>query len=189
VKPAQIRAVKSPMPMNTPICFRGLRRAALASLVLISAGALSAEEKAPEKAAPAKSDVPPSVLKKFDRNKDGVLDEKELAKWEADKAAKREKYAKERAEMLEKFDANKDGKISEEERAAAKLEMGKARTEADAAKAKEKDAKWKAEQEALKQAEAEKAAVEAAAKAGAEGGKPPEGKMDDATTGDQMMMQ
>lgn len=174
--------------MNTPTRFCGLRRAALASLVLISAGALSAEGKAPEKTAPAKSDVPPSVLKKFDKNKDGALDEKELAKWEAEKAAKREKYAKERAELLEKFDANKDGKISEEERAAAKLEMGKARTEADAVKAKEKDAKWKAEQEALKQAEADKAAVAAVSKTAAEGKKPADGKTEDPMMGDSMMM-
>ena len=177
------------MPMNTPTRFLGLRRAALASFVLISAGALSAEGKAPEKNVPAKSDVPPSVLKKFDKNKDGALDEKELAKWEAEKTARREKYAKERAELLAKFDANKDGKISEEERAAAKLEMGKARTEADAVKAKEKDAKWKAEQEALKQAEADKAAAEAAAaKAAAEGKKPGDGKTEEPMMGDSMMM-
>lgn len=174
--------------MNTPSRFSGLRRAALATLVLLSAGVMSAEEKASEKAKPAKSEVPPSVLKKFDKNKDGVLDETELAKWEAEKAAKREKYAKEKAEMLEKFDANKDGKISEEERAAAKLEMGKARTEADVVKAKEKDVKWKADQDALKQAEADKAAAEA--KAAAAAGKKPEDGMPavEPTMGDSMMI-
>lgn len=145
---------------------------ALVSSLLACLPALRAEDK------PATEPVPPSILKKYDRNKDGALDEKERAKWEADKAAMREKYRKQRAEMLEKFDTNKDGKLSEEERAAAKIAMERVRTEEEGERMKERAAK--AEREAKE--EAAKEAEKAKAK---EKETPAEGMMG----GDSMMME
>ncbi len=100
----------------------------------------------------------PSVVRRYDKNKDGLLDEQEAAKWKADLAAKREQYAKERAELLEKYDADKDGKISDAEKAAAKLGMGRDRTERDSLKAREKDTKLKTEKDQLERELADKAA-------------------------------
>ncbi len=144
--------------------------ALLAALFLVSTAALRAEvEQKP------KSDVPPSVLRTYDKNKDGALDEKEHAKWQADLAERRAKYAKQRAEMLEKYDADKNGKLSAEEAAAAKIEMNKARTEQDMAKGKEKAeerlAREKEDKELQERLAAAKAAEEkAAAEKQAEGG-------------------
>lgn len=121
--------------MNTRTLFT---RLALVSVLALSVTALRAEEK-------GKADVPPGVLKKYDKNQDGALDAAEKAKWEADKAANREKAQAKRAEMLEKYDANKDGKLSEEEHAAAKLEREKAKSERMAEKMKERAEKPKGE--------------------------------------------
>lgn len=55
------------------------------------------------------------IMEKYDANKDGKLDETELAKLREDVQAKHE--AK-RAEVLAKFDTDKDGKLSNEERKA-----------------------------------------------------------------------
>lgn len=126
----------------------------------------------------ASDPVPPSVLRKYDRNKDGVLDEKERAKWESDKAAEREKYRRERADMLGKFDLNKDGKLSEEERVAAKIAMERERTERDTERMRERAA-----QEA-------KAAREAAAKEAEKNtDKAKEGAPSDMMGGGSMMME
>ncbi len=141
-----------------------LLRFALVSSLLVCASVSRADEKKS-----ADDPVPPSVLRKYDRNKDGVLDETERAEWEADKADKaadREKYQKERAEMLERFDTNKDGRISEKERAAAKLAMERTRTEQEGERMKERAAK--AEQEA-KEAAAKTAEKDAGKPAAAEG--------------------
>jgi hypothetical protein len=128
-----------------------MKTAGLLISFLVSATALFAED-TPKPEAP-----PPSVLKRYDKNKDGKLDEKESEKWRADLAARREKAAAERKARLEKFDADKDGKLSDDEKAAAKLSMTKARLEADLAKGKEKaDARIAREQ-------AEKAKTESAA--------------------------
>jgi hypothetical protein len=61
--------------------------------------------------------VPASALKKYDLNKDGVLDEAEKAEWEAAKASK---SAAAMAKRLEAFDVNKDGNLDESELAAEK---------------------------------------------------------------------
>jgi hypothetical protein len=101
-----------------------------------------------EEAAVAKAEVPPSVLARFDKNKDGKLDATERAKWEAENARRREKDAARKAEMLARFDTNKDGKLDADERASAKISMMQDRTEADAAKLKarmEKEAKANAD--------------------------------------------
>jgi hypothetical protein len=131
-------------------CFTPLR-VALVAMVLACASSLRAEEKLP-----STEPVPPSILKRYDRNKDGALDENERAKWESDKAAARAKYQKERAEMLERFDTNKDGRISEEERAAAKLAMERMRIEQEGERMKERAAKAEQKARAASAQEAEK---------------------------------
>ncbi len=129
-----------PLPLVS--CFRFLA----AGLLLASGATLRAADVVPQ------GDVPPSVLIRFDKNKDGKLDEAERAKWEAEKAQRRAKDAARRADLLARFDANKDGRIDADEGAAAKLAMAQERTEADAVKMKarmEKEAaKLKAEEEA-----------------------------------------
>lgn len=145
-------------PMKT---YPTLLRFALVSSLLACASVSRADEKKT-----VDEPVPPSVLRKYDRNKDGVLDARERARWGADKAAAREKYRKERAEMLERFDTNKDGRISEEERAAAKLAMERTRTEQEGERMKERAAK--AEQEA-KEAAAKEAAKKPEEPAAADG--------------------
>lgn len=147
-----------------------LFRVSLACGLSVCASGLRGEEK------PAAEPVPPSILKRYDRNKDGVLDEGERAKYEADKAAARERHRKERAEMLERFDTNKDGRISEEERAAAKLAMERTRTELEGERMKERAAK------------AEQEAKETAAKE-AEKMKESEAKPAEPSGGDAMMME
>ena len=72
--------------------------------------------------------IPPDVLKKFDKNQDGQLDDKEQKA--AGEALAPKKSRKEK--LQEKLDKNGDGKISKEEREAAAAER-------------------KAEQEALKE--------------------------------------
>ena len=56
-----------------------------------------------------------SLLQKFDKNGDGVLDASERADMKAAFAAKR---AEHRQAMLDKFDTNKDGQLDAGERAA-----------------------------------------------------------------------
>ena len=87
--------------------------------VLLAIAAFGAISTAHAEDAPVSKEkkAPPAVLKKFDANNDGVLDEKEKAAWEADKAQKK---AAEQAKRLEKWDANKDGKLDETEIAAEK---------------------------------------------------------------------
>ena len=80
--------------------------------------------------------IPPDILKKFDKNQDGQLDEKEQKA--ANESLGPKKSRKEK--LQEKLDRNGDGKISKEEREAAAAE-------------------YKAEQEALK--EKKKAELEA----------------------------
>lgn len=135
-----------------------------------------AEDAAKEKKPAAAGDIPASVLKRFDKNKNGALEPEEAAKWEADKAARREQYAADRAAMLEKFDADKDGKLSADEHAAAKIEMSRERSEREEAKMRERAAK-----EAAAAAEKEKAEAAEKAKAAPDAEKP--------ESSDMMMMQ
>ena len=117
-------------------------RLALVSFVVAVGASFGAEEQ-PKPADP----VPPSVLKRYDKNKNGALDEAERAKWQSDLATRREKERADRLAMLEKYDTNKDGKLSEEERVSAKLGWQKERSEKEAEKMKERVAKAKAERE------------------------------------------
>lgn len=105
--------------------------------------------------APAAAEpVTASVLKIYDRDSSGDLSPEELARWEADKAARRSKQAEQRAEMLARYDTDGDGRISEAEKAAAKLSMQSQRTEVE---------KERIKQQAAMQAKAKAAAREAAA--------------------------
>ncbi len=147
-----------------------------AGCILICSAGLRAEEEAPPKPA-----VPPSVLQRFDKNKDGKLDDSERAKWEADKADRRAKSAARRAELIARFDTNKDGRIDADEGAAAKLAMAQERTEVDAVKTKAR-----MEREAAKRKAEEEAAN--ATKAAAPNPAQPAGSMTgESMTGDTMM--
>jgi hypothetical protein len=86
--------------------------------------------------------VPPEILKKFDKNKDGQLDDREK------KAAMTALGPKKsRKEMLqEKLDLNGDGKVTKEEREQVAAER-KAEAEEKKAEAAEKKAKAKAKKD------------------------------------------
>lgn len=159
--------------MKTPSARLLLSAVAAAFFVMTPSLRAQAQEK-------EKAEVPPSVLKRYDKNKNGALEEAEIAKWESDKAAAREKRKAEREAMLAKYDLNKDGKLSAEERAEAKIAMQEDNSERDAARMKERAEKVKAE----------KAAAAAAAAGGAE--KPADGAekkegAGEAAGGDEMM--
>jgi len=174
LKLREISPVPNPeriMNASTP-----LSRLALAFAVCLCAAPLGAAEK--EKTV----EVPPSVLKRYDRNKNGVLDETERAKWEADTAARREKARAERAAMLAKYDTNRDGKLSEEEGAAFKLERERVRSEQEAERLKVRAAKQRAEREAQEKAQQAAAQAEASAR---KGGKE---NSEEKSAGDGMMM-
>jgi hypothetical protein len=64
---------------------------------------------------PGKADV----IKKYDANGDGKLDDAERAKLRADMKAKHEAM---KTQMLAKYDINKDGKLDDAERAAMRNE-------------------------------------------------------------------
>jgi Ca2+-binding EF-hand superfamily protein len=66
---------------------------------------------------PKEKKIHPGLLKKYDANQDGKLDETEKAAMDADMAKRK---AAEEASRLKKFDTNKDGKIDETEAAAEK---------------------------------------------------------------------
>ena len=73
----------------------------------------------------AKPEPSKRELARFDKDKDGTLNEEEQAAYAAYAAyaAAAEKRAGQEAARLEKFDADGDGKLSKEERAAAKEAM------------------------------------------------------------------
>jgi len=135
----------------------------LAALLFVSTIALRAGA---EKESPL---VPPSVLRTYDKDKSGALDEKEHAKWQADLAARRDKQAKQRADMLAKYDLDKDGKLSSDEAASAKIGMNKARTEQDMVKGKEKAEERIAREMADKEMQERLAASKAAGDESAKG--------------------
>lgn len=110
--------------MKSPVIFT--LRGVLCALVATCAITVSKAEDTKEKK------VPPGILKKYDLNNDGVLDEKEKAAWDADKAQKK---AEAEAKRLEKYDANKDGKLDESELAAEKADKAAKKEAADKKKA------------------------------------------------------
>ena len=72
-----------------------------------------------------------AILKKYDANGDGQLDETELAKMKADEKAKRDAQ---RAEDLAKYDADKNNKLSKAEREKMKSDKEALRAEKKAEK-------------------------------------------------------
>ncbi len=75
------------------------------------------EASRPAKHGARKTGHPKRGLARFDANKDGQLDDQELA---AVKAAFEANMAKRHEKLLEKFDANKDGQLDDQEKAAMK---------------------------------------------------------------------
>lgn len=61
--------------------------------------------------------LPASILRKYDADHNGVLNEDEKAAWKADLQRGR---AEAQSRRLEQYDANKDGKLDKTEKAAAK---------------------------------------------------------------------
>lgn len=105
--------------------------------------------------------IPPGQLKKYDLNKDGVLDESEKAAWLAGKKGLAEKQGKQTEEEVKK--ADKEVKKTEEDVKKAEKELPKKEDVKKAEKEipKTEEAK-KAEAEAKKaKTEAKKAAAEA----------------------------
>lgn len=86
--------------------------------------------------APAAGDdeVTAAALKKYDANKDGVLDQSEKAAWRADKEEQKAAREARHAADLARYDANQDGKLNPDERAAKKVDDDKARAEKKAAR-------------------------------------------------------
>src|SRR5687767_5561865 len=84
----------------------------VALLGLVSANAQEKKE--------GKRSIPPEILEKYDKNKDGKLDDSEK---EAAKKGREERQK----EMLKKFDKDGDGKLSDSEKEAAKEEFKKNR--------------------------------------------------------------
>ena len=68
-----------------------------------------------------------SVLKKYDANQDGTLDETERAAWQAAREKQRAAREARRAADLARYDANHDGKLDRDERAIRKADGDKAR--------------------------------------------------------------
>lgn len=89
------------------------------ALGLIASSALRAEgtEKKADKP------IPPGVLKKYDKDGDGKLNDAEMAAWKAAKES-------EHKAMLEKYDTNKDGKLDDAEKAAMKADKEKHKKDA-----------------------------------------------------------
>jgi hypothetical protein len=79
-------------------------------------------------------------LKKYDKNGDGKLDDKEKAELQKDREAARKEYM---AQLLKKYDKNGNGKLDEDELAARREDLRKER-EAELAK-RENERKQKEE--------------------------------------------
>ncbi|MFH1228505.1 MAG: EF-hand domain-containing protein [Planctomycetota bacterium] len=63
------------------------------------------------------------MLRKYDKDRDGKLNDTEMAQWKADQAAYK-------AEIIKKYDKNGDGKLNDAERAAMKADQEARRNEA-----------------------------------------------------------
>lgn len=103
--------------MKTPALFTrvGLLGLALALIASVAARAEGTEKK-------AEKPIPPGVLKKYDKDGDGKLNDDEAAAWKAAREA-------EKKAALEKYDANKDGKLDDSEKAAMKADKEKHKKE------------------------------------------------------------
>lgn len=126
-----------------------------AALLPATATAGDAPAKTAEKAAD-KTRAVNHRNEQYDLNKDGKLDEQEIAAMKADRAAKRQ------ARLLAKYDANKNGQLEPVEEAVHKADLEK-RRQARAEKKKAKEAE-KAANAAAPAAEEEDDEEEAPAK-------------------------
>jgi len=125
------------------------------------------------------------LFKKFDRNQDGVLDEKEMAALEAQRAKEKAK----RDELLAKYDTNKDGKLSEDERAVAKLDRERTKSEEMKERlARQKAAEQKTATEAEEARQKAEKARQTAAIAAESAGKMEPAPADAPKSDDAMMM-
>ena len=102
----------------------GLFPALLAATLFLVAG-LPAQESAPAPPPKKLSERDAELLKRYDKNNDGKLDEDELAAAHESMRDQRMAVAKESLvvapvpeKMLERFDTNHDGRLDDEERAA-----------------------------------------------------------------------
>lgn len=68
--------------------------AAVRGLFALLAVAFAVSTASAEPSAGKEKKIPQAVLKKYDKNNDGVLDDQEKAAWEADKAAAKKKKDK-----------------------------------------------------------------------------------------------
>jgi Ca2+-binding EF-hand superfamily protein len=91
----------------------------LMTILGLSLGGLLAQA-ADGEAKPKPAPALPELLKKYDKNGDGKLDQEERAALQKDR----------QAEMMKKYDKNGDGKIDEEERKAMLEDRRKQRDEA-----------------------------------------------------------
>lgn len=120
--------------MKTPMV-SAFSRAGLIGLALFVLGSSAARAEDG-----AEKPIPAGVLKKYDKDGDGKLNEEEKAAWQAAKEA-------EKKAMLDKYDTNKDGKLSDEERAALKADKEKAKKEKEKDKEKKKEKEKKSSSE------------------------------------------
>lgn len=72
--------------------------------------------------------LPASIVRKYDLDKDGLLNEDEKAVWKADVQRGRQEAL---ARRLEKYDSNRDGKLDKAEKAAAAADTSRKPGKAD----------------------------------------------------------
>lgn len=68
--------------------------------------------------------LPSAIVRKYDADRDGILNDAEKAAWKADVQRGRQEA---QARRLEKFDANRDGKLDKAEKATAASEGTKSK--------------------------------------------------------------
>ena len=100
-----VRAMKT-------LTFAVLKRAALFGLALGLGGAIAQAEE------PAEKPVPPEVLKKYDKDGDGKLNDAEKAERQKDRRAEHDAN-------IAKYDKDGDGKLNDEEKAAMRADKKK----------------------------------------------------------------
>src|SRR5688572_29779794 len=97
------------MKITTDCFFRG----GITLLAVALSATTGLGQEAPEKG----KQLPAAILRKYDADKNGVLNEDEKAAWKADLQRGR---AEAQARRLDQYDTNKDGRLDKAEKAAAK---------------------------------------------------------------------
>jgi len=103
--------------MNTTLTMLAL---ALAGTLAVQAQEAAPEGGQRERRPNANRQLPPDVVKEFDKDGDGKLNDEEAKAARESMQAKREEARK---KTLEKYDTDKDGKLNEEERKAMQTDM------------------------------------------------------------------